>query len=431
MMRRALSALGLAVVVISPTVAFAQDTGLSQVLVRLVQADILLAPPQSGPSHAAHFLPGETQQLAPRFFNQAIIQQLANFPTGSSSGGFSYTFDPKLGTFSRTSDSFGPSFAERALTAGKGKVTFGMNFQRSKYNSFEGLDLESGDIKFFLRHQFIANLFFEGDIVQAALNLDLSTTTTSFFANYGVTDALDVSVGIPIVHANLDATVDATVLRLASEGANPPIHAFPGGGDTASFNDGGSKTGVGDILIRAKYRFMTMPGGGLAVEFGGRLPTGDSDNLLGTGAGQATFGIIASTTRGKLAPHVNLGFTVAGDNDFVEIPNEFGYRGGVDYVVNPRVTLSADLLGRSLLSAQRLVLGETTFEFRNAQNVPGTRTISEFQSSEGTINSVLLAAGGKFNVARNLLLSANFMFGVSSSGLRSNVTPVFGLDYSF
>jgi hypothetical protein len=63
--------------------------------------------------------------------NQAIMSQLTSLPLGSSSGGFTYAFNPEVGTFDRTSESFGPSLAERALTNGRGKLNFGVNFQSS------------------------------------------------------------------------------------------------------------------------------------------------------------------------------------------------------------------------------------------------------------------------------------------------------------
>jgi hypothetical protein len=431
MMRRAFGAFALVGLVLTPGLARAQDTPLSRILIQLIQADILLAPPQSGTNHSAHFLPEESQQLAPFFFNQQMISQLASFPTGSSSGGFSYTFDPSVGTFTRATDSFGPSFAERALTVGKGKFTVGMNFQRSTYNSFEGVDLEDGEIKFFLRHEDAGGVFFERDLIETALRLKLSTTTTSFFVNYGATDRLDISVGVPIVHASLDATIDATVLQLATAGISPPIHAFPGGATTATFQESGSKTGIGDILVRAKYRFMPAPGGGLAFEIGGRLPTGDSENLLGTGGAQLTVGIIGSTSRGMIAPHFNAGFTFAANSDFAPVPNELGYRGGIDVVVNPRVTLSADLIGRTLIDAGRLVLEETTFNFSDINGTPGSRVINEFQARDGNLTTLLGAVGGKFNVAQNVLISANLLFGLNSAGLKANVTPVIGFDFTF
>jgi hypothetical protein len=60
-----------------------------------------------------------------RSFNKLMMVQLSSFPLGSSAGGFTYTFDDSLGTFRRTSNSFGPSFAERATTIGPGEAQCG------------------------------------------------------------------------------------------------------------------------------------------------------------------------------------------------------------------------------------------------------------------------------------------------------------------
>ena len=54
---------------------------------------------------------------------QQIGTQLSSLPLGSSSGGFTYSYDPSLGTFTRTTDTFGPAFAERAQTLGRRRST--------------------------------------------------------------------------------------------------------------------------------------------------------------------------------------------------------------------------------------------------------------------------------------------------------------------
>ena len=82
-----------------------------------------------------------------------MVVQLSTAPIGSSSGGFSYAFDPTLGTFRRASSSFGPLFAERAATIGRGRFSAGFNYQHSSYDRFEGSNLDDGSIKFYLRHQ--------------------------------------------------------------------------------------------------------------------------------------------------------------------------------------------------------------------------------------------------------------------------------------
>src|SRR6185295_4331086 len=48
-----------------------------------------------------------------------LVQELATLPVSTSSGGFTYRLDRQLGTVLRTSDSFGPFYTERSLTAGR------------------------------------------------------------------------------------------------------------------------------------------------------------------------------------------------------------------------------------------------------------------------------------------------------------------------
>ena len=416
---------------LTPGMALAQQVPLSQMLVRLIQSEIRLAPPPPGfPSHEAHFLPGEDQELAPYLFNQQIVTQLATFPIGSPSGGFSFTYDTSLGVFQRATDTFGPSFAERALTNGKGKVTFGLNFQRSNYSSFNGQDLDGGNIKFYLRHSDTGGSFFEGDLIEASLSLGLTSNTTSLFVNYGVSDNVDVAVAIPIVSVNMDASVNAQILRLAS-GDSSPIHTFPNGATSDVFPASGSKTGLGDLLVRTKYRFHETQGGGMAVGVDLRLPSGDAENLLGTGAAAVTGTFIASATRGKIAPHLNLGFTVAGDGDIISTPNEFGYKAGLEYAAAPTVTLAADLIGRSLLDVGRLGLADHVWNYRNAAGQQMQTTLREYERQSGSLNLMSAAIGGKFNVSGNALVSANLLIALNSAGVTARVTPVIGVDFSF
>ena len=68
-------------------------------------------------------------------FNSAMVSQLSTYPGGSSAGGFTFTFNPTNQTFARNSDSFGPSFAERAMTMGQDTFNVGVTFQRATYIS--------------------------------------------------------------------------------------------------------------------------------------------------------------------------------------------------------------------------------------------------------------------------------------------------------
>src|SRR5688572_31993176 len=133
--------------------------GLVDLLPTLILREIRLPEPPTGFSHSAHFSPLTTGELTNPVvgivngFNTLMTLQLSTVPLGSGAGGFTYSFDPTLGTFKRSTSSFGPSFAERATTIGRRRVSAGFTYQHTRYNRFEGESLDDGSIKFYLRHR--------------------------------------------------------------------------------------------------------------------------------------------------------------------------------------------------------------------------------------------------------------------------------------
>jgi hypothetical protein len=60
-----------------------------------------------------------------------------------------------------------------------------------------------------------------------------------------------------------------------------------------------------------------------------------------------------------------------------------------------------------------------------------TTTLQTISEVTGNLNSFLGTAGLKANPWRNLLISAHLLFALNDAGLRSRITPVVGVDYSF
>ena len=100
-----------------------------------------------------HFIPGLALQLAPRELNKAIGLGLTTFPLPSSSGGFAYTTDPATGEIRLATATFGPVYAERALTIGKKRFDFGLAFQPTSFDSFETAELGNGSMRVHSRAQ--------------------------------------------------------------------------------------------------------------------------------------------------------------------------------------------------------------------------------------------------------------------------------------
>jgi hypothetical protein len=492
-----LAAIGVAILGLAAAAlpARAQDLPLAQVLPDLVLREIVLQRGLVGPAHVAHFSPLTNELNNPvvgivQSFNTQMATQFATFPLGSSSGGMTYVFDESVGTFRRGSASFGPLFAERALTIGRRKLNAGFNYQRTSYRTFEGQRLDDGTMKFYLRHQDCCHFAdpanfagftttplsgsdrlnppFKGDVIEAALSLDATTHTTAAIANYGVTDRWDVGLAVPFVRVNLDARVTARILRLVTcpaafnpalprDACAPDTHTFEYGHPdaTQTVQHSGHAAGLGDIVLRTKYHVLRGAGGGLAAALDLRLPTGDKNNLLGAGGTQSKFLLVVSDERGRFGHHANIGYTVArGDVagtvaglSAASLPDEINYTGGIEFIANPRVTVTGDLVGRTLRGAGRLDLASKTFEYSEptlfATGLPGpgcgglpgntckTASFDEFALRPGNLSLLLGTGGVKFNVAGNLLITGSVLFPLTKAGLRSRVTTVIGLDYAF
>jgi hypothetical protein len=442
----------------------------SEVLPNLFGNTIVLTPAGSPefPSHAAHFRPGVDQLQTPQQFNQQIVTLLATLPVGSSSGGFTYTFDPTLGTFSRSSESFGPLFAERALTIGRDRASLGVGYQRSTYDTFEGNNLRHGGLTFNIEHIDCCgatqggvatgdgsrlNPAFEGDLIAATLTLRLTTQTVVFYGTYGLTNRLDIGVAVPLVSIDMDANVQARIVRLATA-ANPDVHRFDGDDpDTRVFATSAAATGLGDIVVRGKYNFLRRRGGALAAAVDIRTPTGDESNLIGTGGVQTKVYAIASSSVGRLSPHLNVGYTASSRGALrdASVHDEWNYAAGFDLAVSPRLTLIGDVLGRSIRGAGRLREADKVFEFIEAGTGSGGGgggggtggggggavtptvkqvTLSDFRFEPGNLNLAIGNAGVRFNPLRTLLVSASLLFNLTQAGLRDRVTPVISVDYA-
>jgi hypothetical protein len=463
-----------------PVAAAAQSAdGIARLVPDLILDGITL--PEAGAPgnpHAGHFTlgnptfggsqPGSIPDAgaigAVEAFGDRLRSQFANFPLGSSSGGFTYTYNEQLGTYTRRSASFGPAFTERAVTIGRRQKSLGVNFQHSRFDSFGGENLSDRSITFYLPHTDCCNAAapppsalnpgFEGDLIEAALQLKATTDTLAFSAIFGLTDNFDIGVAVPVTHVSMEANVRATIIRLSS-GATPLVHTFVQGQDVAEkiFSDSGDATGIGDIVLRSKYNFLTRGETGLAAAVDLRLPTGDADNLLGLGTTQAKLYLIWSQNRGRLSPHMNVGYTISGSGERVAalggynplgVSDEFNYAGGVELVVNPQLTIIGDVIGRSLMDAGTVEAAVKTFQFRPGAASPATTPLEtsstnpltnspyrQLALTPGNLNLALGAAGFKYNPFPKVLLTANVLFPFTSGGLSDHLTVAFGVDFAF
>ena len=163
-----------------------------------------------------------------------------------------------------------------------------------------------------------------------------------FFGNFGLTDNLDLGVGLPLAHVSMDANVRATIIRLSSP-ESPQVHTFVQGQNVTEqvFSEAGDATGIGDLLIRSKYNFYNSGNAGFAAAVDLRLPTGDENDLLGLGTTQAKIYFIWSHNDDRVAARQHR-YTCSeaaisprrSAATPLGVSDEFNFAGGVEFVVN-------------------------------------------------------------------------------------------------
>ena len=409
------------------------------------------------PFHSAHFESDFESSFTP--LNAAIGTQLTSLPIASPASGFTFSFDPTLGVFTRSTESYGPILTERAETIGRHKLFVAFTFQHFGFSSLDGIDMNH--LPAVYTHIDCCNPngsprkpgdppspgvpIFEREFILTDNRLDLKVNQYTFFATFGLTSRIDVSVAIPILNVNFNVTSNAQIVRKAPP--NPKFgfaHYFNPActGDIAceaastqkTFFDSGSATGLGDVVFRVKGTVWRGERIHVAVGSDVRVPSGDESNFLGSGAaGVKPF--IAASMPARISPHVNLGVLVNGNsilagniatNTEGRLPTEFLYSGGVDVGVVKRVTLAADYLGQHV------------FDGPLATTAPYTDILGQVHSDirttnigKGSFELADLALGAKVSPTRHLLLSANVLIKLNDGGLRSTVVPLVGASYAF
>lgn len=394
--------------------------------------DVLL----DGSNHAAHF--NSSFQSDFRLMNIALTSQLTAVPLPSPASGFTYKFDSSTGTFVRSTNSFGPILADRGETIGRGRIAFGTNLQYFSFDRLDGNRLS--DIPAVFKHDAYKSTGGRSDVI--ATNNTITASVTQFTAalSYGLTDRIDVSAAVPLVRTQLSLISDATIERVGT-GTNLGVHYFldptaPGGhGSSHQFFAQGSAEGLGDVVLRAKGTVLKEANRSLAAGIDVRLPSGDEQNLLGSGALGARPFVAVSASYRAAAPHLNIAYqwngssVLAGDvrtNAKADLPDQLQFAAGTDVTVNPKLTLLFDFLGNRVLNSPRLSI----FPFV-ADGPAGSVNLSDLAFDTGSFWTTSGSVGLKANLAPRLLINFNVRFATNHAGLTNRITPLLGMEWAF
>jgi len=332
--------------------------------------------------------------------SRLLLLELATLPTISSSTGFVYRMDRDLGgTVVRSSESFGPVFVDRSLTIGARRATVGAAYHENRFNKVDGRSLSDGSLVATAARFTGQSAPF--DVETVALQLRTRTVTVS--ATVGVTDRLDVSAALPLVRLTMSGQ------RVDTLRGTPFLQA------TASVD----ASGIGDLLVRAKYNAFRRGGTGLAVGIETRLPTGAEENLLGAGEASVKPRLIGSAEYGPVSAYGELGYSISGLTD------ELDYSGAVAVTAAGRVSVIAEMLGRRLESGGRI-----TQTVAPHPRLVGVETIRLTGVPDATYRT-LVVGSIKWNVADTWLVSGSLLRSITSTGLTSATTPYVAVEYFF
>jgi hypothetical protein len=413
-----------------------------------------------------------------------IALSLSLIPLESPTSGVILKSDPLTGASLPVSSTLGPIFTQRAETIGKGKFYLGFTHQNYHFTSLNGQSLNGlpvlysgGNQSHLLDKDGVTPLVTSPATVNFGMDIRIAQDVA--FITYGVTNKLDVSVGLPMVHAAVSASA-----------YNGLIYSGTGFGATngkcwcvATFSPGAfaltapaigqssmGKTGYGDTIVRVKNIILERPNAVLAAGVDLRFGTGDESNYLGTGTTSVKPFLALSLyskplARGIIfAPHAQLGWqysgksslggTLQGQTQSVSVstsnvpivtgplsvvgkdylPDVLSWSVGTEVAFGRRNTIVADILGNQI----GYVHGVPTVQMTSVDGLSPIDPVNAAVKATGfaagpktSLGQYSGAFGYKTRLFGNLVATFQMLVRFDDNGLTARAVPLYGLGYSF
>jgi len=429
-------------------------------------------------------------QAAPAFagaISQAVTQE---FPHASVAPAFAFQYNPTLSVFERTTSVPGPLFSERALPLGKGQLNFGVAYSYIDFSELNGTDLDNlsssallldptlKEAAPFLRAQGLL----AAPIVLSTLRtkLDLQVHVAVPTLRYGITNDWDVSLAVPILNTALrvkTATIPVAVAAPANnaayfyakrtDGSLPDVGLRKLSCSTNCDRFGlapvklkdltfiqsrnatrilssarGSATGVGDIVLRSKYRLWDNGLGGAALGLNLQLPSGEQKDLQGTDETHlSTFLYLSQVFGERVEPHLNVGIDFNADD--VD-RSSFLYAVGASFLVWKQLGLTVDFIGRSefngfsVNASQPLLAGVQLDKGASGQctteqpcRVSADGTVKVFPETIKRNDIVDFSFGVRYGLGTSGSLFFGGIVPLNDDGFRADFIPSGGVEYTF
>jgi hypothetical protein len=234
-----------------------------------------------------------------------------------------------------------------------GPVTqiFGLPFYPDQTGPAAG-DWELGAELYLVKHADFSNKGGE------AIELDGESYFLNLGATVGIAPRWRAGIDVPVIHHGggfMDSAIEGwhDLWGLSNSGREGPrdqlLIGYAENGDVVYLLDD-STTGLGDVRLWSSYALLESGPSRVSVRATLKLPTGDADDLTGSGATDLAIDVAASHSfaldESRLLVSAYAGLLALGDGDVIERRQEdlVPYGGlGVVWELNPRWDLLAEL----------------------------------------------------------------------------------------
>jgi hypothetical protein len=338
-------------------------------------------------------------QAASGALGRALLASLSTLPVASSTGSFTYSLNPDLGTVERSDRTFGPFFVERALTIGRDQASAGVAFQHLELTSLDGHSLRDGSLVTTANQFTDESAPFDVD----RLTLNIAADVATIYGTLGITDRFDIGAALPLVSLRVAGTRTDTYRGQVFDQAQARATAI----------------GPADAVVRLKYLWVESNGRRFATVASVHLPTGRKEDLLGAGSTAVEVDGLGSLDKGWWSAHANVGVSVGG------FANQVSYGAAIAVAASRRLTASAEILGRWLDG-----VGQLTTATAPDPLLSGVNTI-RLTSTSAWQDVITLVPGMKWNMSDTWVVLANVSVPLTNAGLTAPATPFIGIDYAF
>jgi|GEM_PF-2373568 hypothetical protein len=376
--------------------------------------------------------------------NASIATQLAQLPMPSAAAG-TVTLRLPGSDVGSPFNNLGPILSDRPDTFPRRKFFLSFAYQHFNFTEIDGLQLNSFVLGAQVQNVNLAGntgTFYGGLQSKVGLQMDQYIGLLT----YGLTKSTDVTIAVPVN----DVTMNVTSNNYQGYFYSPTTGIYtlltsPGLTTQAPLITKGSASGVGDVTVNVKQQLFGQEGryaGAVGAQV--RVPTGDANNYLGSGAyGVNAYGLVEYRGAFKhhgIAPHVKIGYQWNGASQLLDIqhpphenlPGGLNYAVGADFGLLRTVTLVADVVGNQYVNAPSLSAGLIMLPTSKQAGLAIPPTLPYSIPGNTTYTTFNFSGGVKWIVPKtreHILLYANVLVPANDVGLHSDLVPLVGIAF--